>query len=1183
MSLTFTQAQTVAVGDKITSKQYRCLARAFNTRLLSGIGDSAWRVAMWWFNAFRQFRLPNADGSDYPAQGEAIEQYQDWQDADWPVTSAGDPQGANLANVINQFVYSEPDNVSNVPLQINGVTPSTPDGYWELAKAQRGAIDPNTNLQNWPAGLAAQAFLNVTTPMNSPHGKSYGGYFPSPVQLLANCGTTAANGLGISSFEIKFTKLSDSSEVTYIGSCPLGTEYTAAGHVVGIARLPFAFYVAVNDGAGGYSVDEYDRSEWIEGPYEGIGRLAFDEANHADHGLFWFASEFRGTASQRAEPYRVKNVAFDFQKFSTAQYALAPSIGESSVDNITAAYPLATYTTGQDELHFAGAPSHKCHSDFVIAAAHVKSTGLVGSATVDIMNGTTWLGSVTVDEATPVKTFWFSAPTTPEELKVNVRTLPTCETLSVEFAELLEYKPQFWDAYLILRLAASTGATVDGQGIDITTAKTIGDNYFQRGCITNENGRSEVASSVEAVTINPIYQAMRRASKAVRFVNRKQFISYAVTGNKTVLRFRRWNNYSVKADAFAGIAPDWQQQTSDNIIEGETYIVRSDGGTGGIQYDGQLYTSGQTFAASTERKFSAVGDGQLYKYDGLMRTARKQNITNAWCAFLQSSVYHPATSSQWTPQSFSDWLSFQNRCLFYPYNGGTESFRAHVNWTQTPSSAYVNTNGEFAEAPTGYTYGNTANNQYGDANFYTSCQIYQPPYELESVTVESPGENEIVVITFTSRFITEATAPATVDANPGTWSATEISNLRAEAYRTDDNLLREYALMNYSGQNCTLKTGDTGTASSVSGLADNPFGSCFPHFFFVRQIPEPFEDDNESQTFIDTRCEAAQLQVMEVYLRAMCEGFVDGVTTEALLCDTGLGSIYDYRFTNLCFDAFQGNWIGAFSLDTRSDNPAGHGPLPNTIMQAEVFNRIAASVNLLTRARVMLPFTIDCQLATVNDSRFVTPDWWNSAGMNECGAHQIKAIAFSRTPNPGAYDGTAFSALADCTTSFGVQTSAILEYVCGGDGGTQFKFNTTREYKNFQVKLSNNWELAIPESWRDDVAIIGGFLLYKNRTDLYRRARKVATGSGADCGAYVSWFDDGIDGYVFDDDQTIHTQECLLKGGGRVDSGTLQAADFPLGRNPASAICTIGSSIITTYTLANTTEWFVQIPTAECS
>ncbi len=92
----FTQAQTVAAGDELKASQLASLAAAFNTRLMSGVGDMVWRVAYYLHSGlFRQLR--NSDGaSTFPPDAEFWNIYQhiNPNDAQYPLTGPADPGSA---------------------------------------------------------------------------------------------------------------------------------------------------------------------------------------------------------------------------------------------------------------------------------------------------------------------------------------------------------------------------------------------------------------------------------------------------------------------------------------------------------------------------------------------------------------------------------------------------------------------------------------------------------------------------------------------------------------------------------------------------------------------------------------------------------------------------------------------------------------------------------------------------------------------------------------------------------------------------------------------------------------------------------------------------------------------------------------------------------------------------------
>src|SRR2546425_216312 len=95
-------------------------------------------------------------------------------------------------------IDAEDVRVSNV---FSGGAASSLADIWELGKAQRGVYDPDSGGQNTPAFDVAQSHFKISQPYWSPHGKALGGWLPTPVQLLANCGIAEDTGLGIPSYE----------------------------------------------------------------------------------------------------------------------------------------------------------------------------------------------------------------------------------------------------------------------------------------------------------------------------------------------------------------------------------------------------------------------------------------------------------------------------------------------------------------------------------------------------------------------------------------------------------------------------------------------------------------------------------------------------------------------------------------------------------------------------------------------------------------------------------------------------------------------------------------------------------------------------------------------------------------------------------------------------------------------
>lgn len=1230
--MTFTRAQTVAAGDRLTSAQMRSLALAFNDRIRSGWGDAAWRICMMWFNLFRQIRNPNESHQLFPGQAEFFEIYQHIDpDIDaqltWPIADGGEAEGINLATPIGQFVYG----VGNVdseqfrvgedafPFWLGTNVPNTLAEIWELGKAQRGVITADGAFANQPAFVAAQSFFQFVTPYFSPHGKSYGGFFPTPQDIHPDanptpgdfaCGSNADNGATISSVEIKFTALrSDVSSsgfngvqdtttingvvypvIKYLGTCPDYTLYTGEGHVQGILRFPFAYYVFVRKADGSTVVDRFDTDDWLEGPYTGEGRLARHDAGQLNRALWGFIQDFKGTASQRTpDNYTIERIAFDFQEFFTRQYYLAPNVAEFSGDELTAKYPYASVANGDTgtSLHFnTGGDDYSPRDGFVIAGMVAAARYLAEPAFLDVFSNGERVATMTLQPDSTgyaeamkwLKTAIPSGALVEVKLRNPAKFTHADGVLWWECTEQQDYKPQYFDAYLVLRCMATlggdaTGAGIDGGGTNYSEAKQLWENYRRYGCIYNVYANG-VRTQAEWINSNPVFDAARRMSREwMRVVARRQFRSYAIENGKSVLRFNRYayGRKDSRVDCFAGIAPSWQPLTSGELVEGEKYIVRN---SGSIDYMGGTYTAGQTFVAKSVKSFQAHGDAALLVYDGIRAAARKNGWSNEWVMFLQTKCYHPSASSIWKPDAYSDYFAWNNRCHFYSGTLLDAAFKRHgtYNYWIEPSPAGSTSFAfrqdmrsqaqlPYFEAPTGYSYAFESNDIGVTTDFYNSCQIYQKPYEVESCTIEYEGGEEIVVLTFKTRFRSHPSAPSSFSSDATTWSTSELNNLAAEGYRTDDNALREYMRHSTFGdRQCSFKTGDSGTNSGVTGLPDNPFGSCYPHFFFCKLVPMPYEDENDMPEEWDTRATSDTLMQCESYLRAMCEGWIDDQTTLDVMCAAGVaspsGALFDYTFENLCFDAFQGRDIGAFRDVDRPDRAAGFGPLPNTYIRSEVFNRLAKAVNLLKRVRVMLPFQVKCRTDNYYGEMSVGAEW-SKDGVGNCYASGSWAMATSSGVPSTTLSTT--GSWSTCGATMIAQSTANVINLHPTIPDTAYCIGTAwavahnRSVINYKVEVSTDALNAVPEDWRNEIVSIGGIIAHRRTETSTANFRYVSTSAESrKCPdpAGPNFFWDGTTGVAEVTPSTTDSGwRCEIADIGVIDPGPAPAGRFISGFN----------------------------------
>lgn len=1231
MPSTFTRAPMVAVGDPVTSTQYRGLARAFNDRLRL-VGDLAWRISWYWFTLWRQVRNSDSTGYAFPPQGEWFDVYAhidpDYTTMEWPTSPPGTPEGANVGNPAMAFVFGVEGGPEDEPsrIQLPLAKPTTLLGKWMLGKDQRGAYDPVTTAQSAPAFESALSVFEFPFGGLVPFIKGYGGWVPQPTKLLDDCGDTEATGLGISSYEIKFTALKDDiptstyhgtvtaneagkAVLSYSGTCPCGSDQHFAGHVLGVVRHPlyYVVYVSTGDAECTPNVDYIPTRDWIEGPYEAEPYLEHTDGQQLARGAWQFLTDFRGSDEQRVpDSFLIESIGFDLQAFLNRQYPLAPARGAVVGSSIVEEYPMATITSteritaGSLGSWAPGQTQYAAGTGFVIAGCYAWSSGLAGPALLEILDGDTRIGAISIS---PDSTgfgealVWLPDGVQASALKVRVvADVPikggVTGAIQIEFAELLAWKPHWWDAMVIARNGGSFGgdelsAGVDGRGVDYEKSADLTKTLFQYGCLINEDATA-VRQQADWVNDNPLYDAMRRLTKSqVRITPRRQLVGYEVGGDgRSVLYFKRFA-YGLsgnRVDMWDGIAPPVSPQWT--VTEGETYIVQGPGGS--VTYRGATFGPGSMFTAGADPEIQVSGDARVYIYDGIRHTAHKRGTTNEWVMFLETKCYHTSESSIWKPAAYSDYFTWNQRCLFYPYvMPGV--VRQHVavqygialdgdDYSLARLPMRIQTSILAPEAPTGYRFAAGTNTGEGgpDSDYCSSCRIYESPYEIESCTVDDWSADQVVKVVLKTRLRSHPSAPATVARNAGGWSAGVVSNLRDEAYRTDDNAVREYMRHQADGSyHCSFKSGDAGWASLISYQPDNPFGSCYPTFHCVRLVPEPYEDGNSISDPADTRAVVDAYQQMETYLRVICEAFVDNRTSGEMVCRTGSGGLYDYTFENLCYDAFGGRWIGPIAVSARPDDIPGFGPLPNTLIYAQVHNRIAAGVNLLTKLRIDLPITVSARDHTGSATKGVT----TTPGGQTCtdtGAIAQWSDGVSPLAAPADTEGV-WDILAGASMSFTAFQSAGLE--C--DGATGYQVTTDRQDWEWKLELDGPYLDALPPYLRSmfDAAQIGLLAKVIHRTT--RDSRQATTMGDSDgcckaddlpCPGH--WHDGGT--YFKWVPTVVEETSCGVQDQGTVAAGTPPTGDMKIGRDSdmeEGTFCTNGSVSEVEVTLYNQTTY----------
>lgn len=354
----------------------------------------------------------------------------------------------------------------------------------------------------------------------------------------------------------------------------------------------------------------------------------------------------------------------------------------------------------------------------------------------------------------------------------------------------------------------------------------------------------------------------------------------------------------------------------------------------------QTVANGNTFTWAdkyTEYKWKS-GNPYVVQEEGIVIKAPQNSQANQWSMFTSFAHYSSADSSIWKPDAYSDQLPvLHNRCHVNSFVLGSNLFSKDYGHLQK-HFAYGQKPVMISEASPGYTYleGMIGNNAGRD--FYKSCQIYTPPYQIKSVKLLRANDTsdawaltvDQIVITLPGRMqhgpIVAEFAKAHVIEEKSAIAARLDSRLAGDTYRTDENGILEYLRWFISGgyshatwkdaTNCRKGiTGDQAPDGDVYHWSDDPWGCCFPRFYLIRNVRKVYEDNpvNDEVNFysypdqpIDSPMIAYDFRVMEFYLRAMCGGFLNlAASRSSATCDPGYedSPFADYTFEDLCYQA----------------------------------------------------------------------------------------------------------------------------------------------------------------------------------------------------------------------------------------------------------------------------------------
>ena len=1083
-------------------------------------------------------------------------------DAQYPEGGAGDPAGTNVDAPLGMYVFgadgagmpSESDRLTDLasgglPLRFGLTPPATIGEMWELGKWQRGAWDPITGEAAYPAINAGRSVYWLVYSRYSKWGNSYGGLAPTP-ETGESCSCDIPNMPP--SLQLKFTPLKDGLPLmTYPGTCPPCDDYPYPDHVAQVVYTPWAYYVVQNSG----HVDVLRTTDYIEGPYQGTPRMRKQPAGHLQRAYHAFCREFRGSLEQRKKRgYHVQE-SFDFEAFLRTQYFLAPQAGMARDGVLEPDYRRIDLKVTSGLIKEGVASSAlSWREGTVLTHVYLRAEGLAEPGSVEVLvNGK----AVQTAQLTPGEdgvgeaiVFVPSTPTAPR-VAIRAKTDLHATRCYAEGTELMPWLPEESDQFVVLRTMAArpdaAGGT-DGDGEHEDGARRIWEDFVRYGCLVSRFGVSSLAES-EAINTNAVFDAARKLSRHVRCIPRDNLVAYAVEGGKSVIwlrRYARGMSRDVPIDLLGGIAPERTQIESGSLQRGKRYVVRG----GSIAYDGRRLSTGDVFEAAKVASFD--GDAAVYEYDGIYAVAPPGGWTNEWVVDVESKSYWYSDSSIWKPEVWADRYGLVNRCHWGHYVGDVAGrdytdLRHHFG----PGNDTLWT----PESPDAYNYLRGMNAADGDPEasrptlpFARSCRVYEPPVRIESATVSWEDGEEVIKLVLTGRLHStvgqDGGAPETIGRDLG---SAELAAIRAEGFRTPENALREYLCLVNLGANCDsssalghrLKVGDAAydsePANTDQASAWDVFGACFPMIWLTQLVPRPAPGGRGKPKTDLTRCTHDVMSQLELYLRVMCEGYIDGQLTAEVSCaeETPPGG-YDFTWESICYRAFGGRWISPLPDKLRPDKAEGHGPLPKTRMYAEVFNRYARIVNLMTTVRVALPYRAQYRTVSYFGRKEITAG--NGCGESTaCGT--AARIAWRGTGAPAstlldATDWMDMSTLGDAATAF--SGSAFSSIGCAESGA--WALDSSRVVVDWRVQLVHpDYLEACPPSWRDMIGTPAAGVVGTVETVTF-------VGIAADCGTPSRCFGPSYGDCCLDRTETQRTRTCGVLTAGRLDPGQPEAS-----------------------------------------
>ena len=293
--MNFTRVPKVKVNAATSHYDHNLLADAINEKILSGIGDSAWRIFYYAYSTFRGVRNPQ--DSAFPAQDEWFKFYANlepkmtWGKFGWPEVQAGEAQGANIANPFMAWIFGNKSRT----VKADGTKDDTRDGihgYWS-EPIRLGGLEIAIP-RDMPRNISGDPNLNRVW-YDSQLQRGCAAFIPDYKYLQRNALEPSTKELSLVSLGITSAAR---RHLKYV------TEALSMGRYA-------PSYVPRTDGKGGVFRKKNAAKDQIE------------------QAIFYYLSYFRGTEDQRAKHnLSGKDVTvngFDFETFFSRQFLLAPN------------------------------------------------------------------------------------------------------------------------------------------------------------------------------------------------------------------------------------------------------------------------------------------------------------------------------------------------------------------------------------------------------------------------------------------------------------------------------------------------------------------------------------------------------------------------------------------------------------------------------------------------------------------------------------------------------------------------------------------------------------------------------------------------------------------------------------------------------------------------------------------